>query len=58
MPFVSKNNANSKTGSKKGKGSINLVKNPQLALPILELVKVNGYGETLAYGKKKAFFRP
>ena len=59
MPFVSKKNknANSKAGSKKGKVSINLVKNPQLALPILELVRVKGYGETLAYGKKGDFFK-
>ena len=59
MPFVSKSNQNakSKAGSKKGKVSINLVKNPQLALPILELVRVKGYGETLAYGKKGDFFK-
>ena len=59
MPFESKKNKNakSKAGSKKGKVSINLVKNPQLALPILELVRVKGYGETLAYGKNGNFFK-
>ena len=59
MPFQSKKNknANSKAGSKKGKVSINLVKNPQLVLPILELVRVKGYGETLVYGKKGDFFK-
>ena len=59
MPFESKKNKNakSKAGSKKGKVSINLVKNPQLALPILELVRVKGYGETLVYGKKGDFFK-
>ena len=44
------------TKEKNGKVTINLSKNPQVALPILELVKVKGYGQTLAYGKKKAFF--
>ena len=49
-------NNNISRGRKKNKKSINLIKFPQLALPILELVKVKGYGETLAYGKKKLFF--
>ena len=46
-----------KAGRKVGKKVLNFTSNPDLALPILEMVKHEGYGETLAHGKKAAFFK-
>ena len=36
---------------------LNFVKNPSLAIPILELAKADGYNNTLQYGKKDAFYK-
>ena len=41
----------------KKKRPLNFIKNPSLAIPILELVKADGYNNTLQYGKKDAFFK-
>ena len=36
---------------------LNFVKNPSLAIPILELAKADGYNNTLQYGKKDVFYK-
>ena len=41
----------------KKKKVLNFVKNPSLAIPILELAKVEGYNNTLQYGKKDTFYK-
>ena len=46
-----------KAGRKVGKKVLNFTSNPDLALPILEMVKHEGYSETLAHGKKTDFFK-
>ena len=41
----------------KKKKFLNFVKNPSLAIAILELAKADGYNNTLQYGKKDAFYK-
>ena len=36
---------------------LNFVKNPSLAIPIVELAKADGYNNTLQYRKKDAFYK-
>lgn len=56
-PVICTTRKKRKKAGRTGRKVLNFTSNPALELPILEMVKHEGYGESLAHGKKTAFLK-